>query len=332
MIEAPLFYPLRFQPIYQYRLWGGRRLAHLLAAPLPPGDPIGEAWVLSDRVDHPSRVANGPLEGSTIGELIAQSPDQILGSLAGRFARFPVLLKFLDVRDRLSVQVHPSDSQGKYLPDGEPGKTEAWVVLETGPDSRIYAGLKHATTERGLREAITNGTIADDLASFTPNAGDCVFVKAGTVHSLRDIVVFEAQQNSDVTFRLYDWDHVDPRTGRHRDLQVEAALDCISFPQVAVIPIESVVEELAPVMREQLFLREQFGMSRVSAESPFVVGAPETARVLVCIAGDGAVEHNGAEYPIRKGDVMLLPAVVGACPCRPHQRMTVLEISLPDGQ
>jgi mannose-6-phosphate isomerase len=325
-------YPLRFQPIYQYRLWGGRRLANLLSAPLPDNDPIGEAWVLSDRVDHPSRVANGPLEGRTIGELIAESPEQMLGILAGRCERFPLLLKFLDVRDRLSVQVHPSDSQRGYLPAGETGKTEAWVVLDTGPDSRIYAGLKHATTERGLRHAIANGTIADDLASFTPRRGDIVFVKAGTVHSLRNVVVFEAQQNSDVTFRLYDWDHVDPKTGRHRELQVEAALDCISFPQIAVTPIESMVEELTPVMRERLFQCKQFGMSRVSAESPFIVGAPDTTRVLACIAGDGAVEHNGVEYPIRKGDVMLLPAIVGACSCRPRQQMTVLEISLPEDQ
>ena len=110
MNQMPL-YPLRFEPIYQYRLWGGRRLADLLAAPLPGDGPIGEAWLLSDRDDHPSLVANGPLKGQTLGQLLKQWPEQLLGQRAGRFRRFPLLLKFLDVRNTLSVQVHPSDRQ-----------------------------------------------------------------------------------------------------------------------------------------------------------------------------------------------------------------------------
>ena len=111
-------YPLRFEPIYQYRLWGGRRLANLLAAPLPGDGPIGEAWLLSDRDDHPSLVANGPLKGRTLGQLLKQSPEQMLGKLAGRFRRFPLLLKFLDVRSVLSVQVHPSDRQTRLSAAG----------------------------------------------------------------------------------------------------------------------------------------------------------------------------------------------------------------------
>src|SRR5208283_3924012 len=228
MNHIPL-YPLRFEPIYQYRLWGGRRLANLLSAPLPGDGPIGEAWLLSDREDHPSRVANGPLKGRSIGQLLHQWPEQLLGKLAGSFHRFPLLLKFLDARDTLSVQVHPSDQQTKYLPAGEHGKTEAWVVLEAGPESRIYAGLKPATTADDLRRAIANRTVAGHLASFKPRPGDGIFLPAGTVHSLGDLVVFEVQENSDVTFRLYDWDHVDAKTGHLRALQVDQALACIDF-------------------------------------------------------------------------------------------------------
>ena len=186
-------------------------MANLLSAPLPGDGPIGEAWLLSDREDHPSRVADGPLKGRSIGQLLHQWPEQMLGKLAGRFRRFPLLLKFLDVRDTLSVQVHPSDQQTKYIPAGETGKTEAWVVLEAGAKSRIYAGLKPATTADTLRQALTNGTVADQLASFTPKPGDGIFIPAGTVHSLGDVVVFEVQENSDVTFRLYDWNHLMPR-------------------------------------------------------------------------------------------------------------------------
>ena len=135
--ELNTLYPLRFEPIYQYRLWGGRRLANLLTAPLPGDGPIGEAWILSDRDDHQSRVANGPLKGRTIGQLREQFPEQLMGKLADRFPRFPLLLKFLDTHEMLSVQVHPSDAHADLLPAGETGKTEAWVVLEAGPESRI---------------------------------------------------------------------------------------------------------------------------------------------------------------------------------------------------
>ena len=146
MSQTPL-YPLRFEPIYQYRLWGGRRLASLLTAPLPGDGPIGEAWVLSDREDHPSRVADGSLKGQTIAQVLEQFPEQVMGKFAGRFRRFPLLLKFLDVREMLSVQVHPGLNGG----DPATAKTEAWVVLEAGTKSRIYAGLKPGTTEGILR-------------------------------------------------------------------------------------------------------------------------------------------------------------------------------------
>ena len=121
-MSQQLLYPLRFEPIYQYRLWGGRRLADVLGAPLPSDGPIGEAWVLSDRDDHPSLVADGPLKGRTIGQLLKQFPEQMLGQLAGRFRRFPLLLKFLDAREMLSVQVHPTKANTNLLPAGETPK------------------------------------------------------------------------------------------------------------------------------------------------------------------------------------------------------------------
>ena len=159
-MNAPPLYPLRFEPIYQYRLWGGRRLADLLAAPLPDNEPVGEAWLLSDRDDHASTVADGPLKGSTIRQLLEQSPEQMLGKLAGRFKRFPVLLKFLDAHEKLSVQVHPDDDRKDYIPAGESGKTEAWVVLEADPVSRIYAGLKPGTTRADVERAVADRTVA----------------------------------------------------------------------------------------------------------------------------------------------------------------------------
>jgi hypothetical protein len=171
MSDASL-YPLRLEPIFQYRLWGGRRLGDWMASPLPDG-PIGEAWVLSDRDDHASRVAEGPLKGATLKDLIARAKGEILGDLADRFDRFPMLLKFLDVNQMLSVQVHPRDDMAHWLPPGETGKTESWVVLEADPKSRIYAGLKPKTTADDLR-ALTTATADEHLASFHPEVGQGV--------------------------------------------------------------------------------------------------------------------------------------------------------------
>jgi mannose-6-phosphate isomerase len=261
---------------------------------------------------------------------MAQSPEQLLGKLAGRFRRFPLLLKFLDARDTLSVQVHPSDRETKYIPAGETGKTEAWVIVEAGPESRIYAGLTPGTTSKNLREAIANGTVAEHLASFRPKSGDGVLIPAGTVHSLGDVVVFEVQQNSDVTFRLFDWNHVDAKTGQPRALQVEQAMACIDFAQGVIDPVAPMVDEVKPVLRERLFDCEHFELWRFRAESPFGVGAERTPRVLVCLAGEGQLEHGDANYAFGKGDVILLPAVVGTCVCRPPGSVCLLEISLPE--
>src|ERR1017187_3489100 len=164
-------YPLRFEPIYQYRLWGGRRLSDLLSAPLPGDVPIGEAWALSDRTDYQSLVANGPLKGQTLGQVMEQFRKQLMGKLSSRFSRFPLLLKFLDAHEMLSVQVHPSDDPSELNPAGDTAKTEAWVVIEAEKGSQIYAGLKSGTTAGSLRESLNDGTVAEYLVSISPKSG-----------------------------------------------------------------------------------------------------------------------------------------------------------------
>jgi len=323
-------YPLRFQPIYQYRLWGGRRLGAVLSAPLPGDGPIGEAWVLSDRDEHPSIVSDGAFKRSTIRQLLQRSPERILGKLSRQFTRFPMLLKFLDVTKGLSVQVHPSDAHKDLIPAGDTGKDEAWVVLSTGPEARIYAGLKADSNAQGLRQAIADGTVPDQLMSFVPKVGDSVYISAGTVHSLSDVVVFEVQENSDVTFRLYDWNHIDPSTGLRRPLQADQAIACIDFQQGAIGPVPPAVEEMAPALRETLIHCAHFGVTRIMADVPFAVGEAGAPRVLVCLEGSGQVEHAGGRYPFQQGDVLLLAAEVGACTCRPHGATSVLELSLPE--
>ncbi len=315
-------YPLQFDPIFQYRLWGGRRLANLLSADLPEG-PVGEAWILSDRDDHTSHVSSGEFKGRTIEQLIERFPEDMLGRLAGRFTRFPLLLKFLDAREMLSVQVHPS---------GRNGKTEAWVVLEAGEKSRVYAGLTEGTSEDDLRNALDDDKLPEHLASFHPAPGDAVFIPGGTVHSLGgDVVVFEIQQNSDVTYRLYDWGHVDHRTGHPRPLQVDLALNAIDFGECGAGLVRPVVLDAAPLDRQKLFDCDYFTLNRLRGDSPFLVGAPGVPSVLVCVAGAGRIEYDHDLYAVRQGDVFLLPASIGTCTCLPDtSAITVLEIAIPE--
>jgi mannose-6-phosphate isomerase len=320
-------YPFRFDPLFQYRLWGGRKLEAYATTPLPDG-PIGEAWILSDREDHASVVADGAFKGTTLHELIDKFRHQMLGEKS-HFGRFPLLLKFLDAREMLSVQVHPTDAQINLLPPGEQGKTEAWVVLQADHSSKIYAGLHPGTQPDDLRN-LNSANVDKYLASFEPQVGDGVFIQAGTVHALGGgVVVFEVQQNSDVTFRLYDWDRVDPKTGQSRELHIEESIQCIDFGQGEMRPVNPTVESTSPACRELMFACTYFVTSRIMSRDAFAVGKLGEPRVVVCLHGHGHLESEGVNYLIRQGYVYLLPSAIGECLCKPETEMTVLEIALP---
>ena len=328
MMTTPL-YPLRFEPMFQYRLWGGRALGDFMDADLPGSDPIGEAWLLSDRDQFSSRIANGTLAGMTLTELMRDRKDQVLGERARQVSRFPLLLKFLDVEKMLSVQVHPDDDQTNLIPEGDTGKTEAWVVLEAKPGARIYAGLKPGTTPDDLR-TLTAANADERLARFQPTPGQAVEIEAGTVHALGDgLVVFEVQENSDVTFRLYDWDHVDEKTGKPRPLQVDQALAAVDFNRGSVGPVEPHVQESGA---EKLFDNEHFDLVRWSGSRPFPIGSAVSARVLVCVGGAGEIEVGSNAESIERGEVILLPAACGPGTFVPQGAATVLEIAVPEAR
>ncbi len=326
MDHVPL-YPLRFEPIFKPTIWGGRRLGELLNRPLPDTDPIGEAWVLSDQDAAPSRVADGPLKGQTLRQLLQRFGNRLVGPGVAT-DRFPLLLKFLDARDTLSVQVHPDDRHTHMLPPGQRGKTEAWVVLHAEPGSRIYAGLKPGLSPDDLRRALRGGTVADCLGSFAPQLGDCFFLRAGTVHALGGgVVLFEVQQNSDVTFRLYDWDRVDAKTGQPRQLHVEESLACTDFDAGPCGPVQPIVEDCG-IRRERLVNCDHFGLIRIHGSELFSAGAAGRCRILIGLCGRAMLECSGDSYALDPGDVLLLPAELGATTCRPLGTVTLLQCEL----
>lgn len=331
-MALPPLYPLRFEPVFKPAIWGGRRLPGFLRRPHPADEPVGEAWVLSDVDGSQTRVADGDYEGATLRELLADDPAPILGTAEPATGRFPLLLKFIDARQELSVQVHPNDEQACRKVAGAAGKTEAWVVLDANPDtSRIYAGFKPGVTAGDFRAALAAGTAPDTLHSFTPSPGDCVFLEAGTVHAIgADILLFEVQQTSDITYRLYDWGRVDAKTGRPRDLHVDDALTCSDFAKGPCHPVRPEPVDEAQWWREELVGCRYFHLARHRATRPFPVGAEGQCRAVVCVAGRGSLGWGGGFWDLRAGDVMLLPAAVGRAWCHAEDAaFRVLECGLP---
>lgn len=325
--------PLRFEPQFKPTLWGGHRLRDLLpAADIPSGERIGEAWVLSDHPERPSRVVAGSLAGRTLREVLARSGNRLLGRHVNHADGFPLLLKFLDAREHLSVQVHPDDERAARLTGvrGARGKTEAWVVLAAEPGSRVYAGLKPGVSRDCLRKAAANGTIADCLHGFEPHVGDCLFIPAGTVHALgAGVMVFEVQQTSDVTYRLHDWDRIDQATGRPRSLHLAEAMECADC-HGPVRPQRPVAEPCESAVSERLVTCDYFSLWRKRADRPFRVGADGQCRVVVVLEGTCEVrDHAGEGHVAWPGDVLLLPAEQGECACVPDGPVTLLECGLP---
>ena len=297
--------PLRFEPIFKSMLWGGRRLPGYLGLDAPHDDPIGEAWVLSDVDGSLSRVASGEHAGRTLRDVIADDPAAIFGEHIPADGRFPLLLKFIDAKQELSVQVHPNDEQAvAHKGDGHRGKTEAWVILDANPaTSRIYAGFNDGVTTSSFREAMSLEKTHELLHAFTPKPGDCVFLEAGTVHAIgADILLFEVQQTSDITYRLHDWNRVDAKTGQPRELHVEQALAVAGFtgPCSAVTATD-----------ETLVNCRHFTLHRRTLDGPSTAGQAGCCRVVVVISGSGTI--GGLD--VKTGSVLLLPAAGGAVEC-----------------
>lgn len=228
-MTTPFDHLLRFRPIYQARVWGGRRLHSLFGRVLPDGQPYGESWELVDREDEQSVVENGPWAGTSLHTLWTQHRAAVFGTGLRQpdAARFPVLIKVLDCADDLSIQVHPPVVEAARLA-GEP-KTEMWFVAHAEPGARLFAGLRAGVHRADFERALATGRVADTVHAIAPRAGDSLFVPSGRVHALgAGLVVFEIQQNSDTTYRVFDWNRVG-LDGKPRTLHVAESLASIDF-------------------------------------------------------------------------------------------------------
>lgn len=321
-----LDYPLRFTPLFQHYLWGGRRLVERFGKLAPEDQPVAESWEVVDHGPQQSLVACGPLAGRSLQSLVQESGRELFGRHFP-LSQFPLLFKFLDAQQNLSVQVHPNDDQAARLTPPDRGKTEAWVIMHAEPHSRIYAGLRSGVDRHALERSLATGAAADCLHSFEPVAGDCVFIPAGTVHALgAGLVVAEIQQSSDTTFRLFDWNRVGP-DGRPRALHVAAALDVIDF---AAGPVAPVVPQRTDSRRvERLVACDKFVLHRWTISQPQPIGGDDCFQLVVVLAGAVHVSGDLAAGPLRHGQSLLVPAAAGSVVATPVEHAQLLEIFLP---
>jgi mannose-6-phosphate isomerase len=223
-----VLYPLTFQPAFKERVWGGREIERLYGKKLPPGKVIGESWEISDRPGDESVIANGKFAGKNLRWLMENHAAEILGGAKpAADGRFPLLCKILDARDKLSLQVHPPASKAAEL-KGEP-KTEMWFIADAAPGASLYVGLKRGVTRAEFEKKIADGSVADCFDRIPVKAGDTMFLPSGRVHAIGDgLVIFEIQQNSDTTYRVFDWNRVG-LDGKPRDLHIAQSLASIDF-------------------------------------------------------------------------------------------------------
>jgi mannose-6-phosphate isomerase len=321
-----MIYPLRFEPILRQYLWGGRRLETVLGKTLGSGDKYAESWEVVDHGDDQSVVRFGPLAGKTLRELVKDHGPSLFGRHDPQ-ARFPLLFKFLDAQRDLSVQVHPNDDQAARLDPPDLGKTEAWVILDAQPGSKIYCGLKPGVDRSDLADAVAQGTTESCLHQIHPAVGDCLFIPAGTVHALgAGLLVAEIQQASDTTFRLFDWNRVGD-DGKPRPLHIDEALRVIEFDAGPVNCQQPVPTE--DPARSELVRCEKFVLDRWSIDKPVALPDVSSFHLLAVLSGSIAVEQDAADRPLAMGSSLLIPASAAGLSMIPREPSVVLDVYLP---
>ena len=308
--------PILFEPLYMERIWGGRRFEAEFGRKLPPRKRIGEAWEIVDRPDAQSVVREGALQGTSLHELWQSHRAEVFGQTPDA-PRFPLLIKLLDARDKLSLQVHPPAHIAPKL--GAEPKTEFWYVAKADPGAKIYAGLREATTAEEFRRCIAEGTVQDRIHSINVSQGDGVFLPAGRFHAIgAGNLLVEIQQNSDTTYRVYDWDRLDD-IGRPRDLHIEQALQSIDFNDCQPELVKADGEVL---LKNDLFEIERW---KLTSSSRPVIRSGQFA--IVCVL-EGRARCLGTE--LAAGEFALVPATASdANILASGKSAAVLRITIP---
>lgn len=326
-------YPLVFRPIFKPRIWGGEQLRTVLGKEIPAGPAIGESWELCDLESDQSVVANGPAAGKTLGQLVEEWGADLLGGCALSEGRFPLLIKFLDAREALSVQVHPDEAFAARRGKTVRVKHEAWYVVDAAPDACIYRGLKDDVTPDGFRRALEAGQVDALLDRIAARKGHAFYLPSGTIHALGGgTLVAEVQTPSDVTFRVFDWNRLDAATGRPRDLHVEEALESMHFGRQAfaedrISHVASVWTTVTTLVRCPYFAMDRVrmvaGVEQAIPLDGFVVWMILDGRCSITAPGCGDA------HEFARGDTVLIPGGLKGGTVRTVEPCMWLEVSIP---
>jgi len=326
-------YPIVFKPIYKEMIWGGTRLAEMFGRQLP-SDKVGESWDISCRPQEMGEIANGVYAGQTFEEYIAKDRAKIVGTRLAHCKRFPLLVKIIDANDALSIQVHPDDVAARQAGGADCGKSEMWYVLNPPDDGRLIIGLKPGVTREKLAEAYKNGTVEACLNYLPVKTGDIINIPAGLVHALTPgIVVAEVQQNSDITYRLYDYNRLG-LDGNPRQLHVEDALAVSDFeekiPKRAVPGLSIKKGENALIYS---ICNPNFAIIKYDISSSFVEASdPAVFSIFTCVEGNAVIEAGGVAVEVLAGGSMFIPAGIGEYSIAPMkgERVVLLKSFVPD--
>jgi len=332
-------YPLTFRPEFRQYIWGGRRLGTLFQR-IVPGGTVAESWEISGHLDSPTMVDSGPLKGQTLPQVLDSLGVALVGTHARTMLerhRFPLLVKLLDADKRLSLQVHPDDAYAREHESGELGKAEMWYVLYAEPGAELIHGLAPGVTRETFRQALENGSVAPLLRHVPVQPGDIVFIPTGTVHALLEgIVVAEIQQNSDATYRVYDWGRVDS-DGAPRELHIDKALEVIKPGTTPAIQTPTVIRDRDGIRVERLVSCPRFDVERVRLSRGAVFGGEcdgHTFEIWGTVQGTAQVEPStGRPWPVGPVRIaavswILLPAALGGYRIRASEDCTLLRAFL----
>ena len=309
--------PITFTPLYMERVWGGRELETVYARNLPdPKQPFGEAWEIVDRENEQSVVDTGNWAGTTLHDLWMNHREEVFGEGFQNHPRFPILIKVLDARDDLSIQVHPPAYLAASL-GGEP-KTEMWFIADCDPGAKLYVGLKNGVTRADFEKSIEDGSVADVVHAITPQVGDSIFIASGRLHAIgAGFLIHEIQQNSDTTYRVFDWNRLG-LDGKPRELHVSESLASIDFDDFEPMMDTPVGDNLASC--------EYFKTDKKSVKSGKSISNPHADQFSILSVVNGALETSGGRR-FNKGQFILVPR--GGAPLTALEDTTVLQVTLP---
>lgn len=306
-----MLYPLFFEPDYKERVWGGTSLQDKLNKKIP-NEHTGESWEVACHDNGDSIIRNGVYSGKTLKEILKSHGKDLIGYEMSGDDKFPLLIKFIDAKDKLSVQVHPEDDYAMRVENGELGKSEAWYILDAKPGAKLIAGLKDGVTKDDFVKALDEGRLEEVLNEVEVKMGDVINIPAGFVHAIEDgILLAEIQQNSDTTYRVYDWNRVG-LDGNMRELHVDKSLDVIDFEGKHS---KDIATGLGIKVGENDIIyyvaNSYFSLEKVLLKEEMKQNTDNKFHIYICVAGEGKVIHAQKEYPFTLGDSFMLPAALG---------------------